>query len=117
MSIGLECINHNTKNKFPFSDNQFDLIYSRLGLHYFTVDELELIFAELKRISKKILFTVKYEESKGLNLFGQQATGKVFIDESQWREIVSKYFTIKTFEVKEGIIYGSSSKWIEILGE
>jgi SAM-dependent methyltransferase len=116
-SIGLDCINHDTKNKFPFSDNQFDLIYSRLGLHYFSSDELDNILCELSRIGKKILFTVKYEESKGLNVFGQQATGKVFINENQWKEIVSKYFTIKSFEIKEGIIYGSFSKWIEIIGE
>jgi ubiquinone/menaquinone biosynthesis C-methylase UbiE len=114
---GLNCIQHDTKNKFPFSDREFDLVYSRLGLHYFSEDELVSIFRELRRITKKILFTVKYEESEGLNMFGQQNTGKVFLDKEEWKKVVSQFFNIKNFEVKEGTLYGSPSKWLEIEAE
>jgi SAM-dependent methyltransferase len=114
---GLNCIQHDTKNKFPFSDNEFDLVYSRLGLHYFSEDELTEIFRELRRIGKKILFTVKYEESEGLNVFGQQNTEKVFLDMGQWKKIISKFFTIGRFDSKEGMVYGSPSKWLEVEAE
>jgi len=107
--LGLDCIQHDTKNEFPFSDSEFDLIYSRLGLHYFTEEELVSIFSELKRIGKRILITVK--------VMDDIKTGKVILTENKWKEIVSKFFNIKSFEVKEGQLYGSQTKWIEILGE
>jgi len=107
--LGLNCIQHDTKNKFPFSNDEFDLIYSRLGLHYFTEEELDSIFSELKRIGKKILITVKVVDDI--------KTGKVILTEDKWKEIVGKFFDVKSFEVKEGQLYGSQSKWIEILGK
>lgn len=42
-NLGLDCIKHDTRNKFPYKDGEFDLIYSRLGLHYFTESELDSI--------------------------------------------------------------------------
>lgn len=107
--LGLDCIQHDTKNEFPFSDGEFDLIYSRLGLHYFMEDELDNIFSELGRIGKRILITVKVVDDI--------KTGKVILTEDKWKEIASRFFDIKAFEVKEGQLYGSQSRWIEILGE
>jgi len=107
--LGLNCIQHDTKKKFPFSNDKFDLIYSRLGLHYFTEEELLSIFSELKRIGKRILITVKVVDDI--------KTGKVILGEDKWKEIVGRFFNIKSFEVKEGQLYGSQTKWIEILGE
>jgi SAM-dependent methyltransferase len=108
-NLGLNCIQHDTRKKFPFSNGHFDLIYSRLGLHYFSEEELLGIFSELKRIGKLILFTVK--------LTDDIKTGKVILSEDKWKEIVSKFFNIKYFEIKEGELYGSQTKWIEILAE
>lgn len=105
--LGLDCIQHDTKKKFPFSSDEFDLIYSRLGLHYFTEEELLNIFSELRRIGKRILITVKVVDDI--------KTGKVILGEDKWKEIVSRFFNIKSFEVKEGQLYGSKLKWIEIL--
>jgi SAM-dependent methyltransferase len=107
--LGLDCIQHDTKKKFPFSNDEFDLIYSRLGLHYFTEEELNSIFSELQRIGKRILITVKVVDDI--------KTGKVILTPDKWNEIISKFFDIKVFEIKEGELYGSQSKWIEILGE
>ena len=107
--LGLNCIEHNTKNKFPFSDKEFDLVYSRLGLHYFTEEELNSIFSELQRIGKKILITVKVVDDI--------KTGKVILTPDKWNEIISKFFDIKVFEIKEGELYGSQSKWIEIVAD
>ena len=105
--LGLNCIQHDTKNKFPFSDSEFDLVYSRLGLHYFTESELNGIFKELQRISKNILITVK--------IVDDIKTGKVILTPDKWDEIVGSYFNIKSFQIKEGMLYNSQSKWIEIL--
>jgi hypothetical protein len=107
--LGLNCIQHDTKNKFPFSDKEFDLIYSRLGLHYFTEEELNSIFSELQRIGKKVLITVKVVDDI--------KTGKVILTPDKWNEIISKFFDIRVFEIKEGELYGNQSKWIEIEGD
>ena len=50
-------------------------------------------------------------------MFGQQNTGKVFLDKEEWKKVVSQFFNIKNFEVKEGTLYGSPSKWLEIEAE
>lgn len=109
-NLGLNCIKHNTKNRFPFKSGQFDLIYSRLGLHYFNEEELNRIFSELSRIGDKLLITVKVEEDS----FN---TGKVILSPEKWNQIISKYFDIIMFNIKEGLLYGKPSKWIEILAE
>ena len=107
--LGLNCIEHNTKDKFTYLDKEFDLIYSRLGLHYFTEEELNDIFSELRRIGKRILITVKVVDDI--------KTGKVILTPEIWNKIISKFFDIKRFEIKEGQLYGSQSKWIEIIGD
>lgn len=107
--LGLNCIEHDTKKEFPFSSGQFDLIYSRLGLHYFTEEELYSIFSELKRIGKSILMTVKVVDDI--------KTSKVILTPDKWNEIISNFFDIKSFEIKEGILYNNKSKWIEIYAD
>lgn len=107
--LGLDCFLHDTKNEFSFQDKEFDLVYSRLGLHYFTPEELESIFSEINRISKKMLITVK--------IVDDIKTGKVILTPQIWKEIISKKFDIKKFEIKSGLLYGSQSGWIEILAD
>lgn len=107
----INCINHDTRNKFPFTDKSFDLIYSRLGLHYFTKEELSKIFSELNRLTKKYLvFTVKIQQDD-IN------TGKIILNESEWEELVSENFNIISSTTKEGTLYNSKSKWLEIVAE
>jgi ubiquinone/menaquinone biosynthesis C-methylase UbiE len=102
---------HDTRGTFPFRDNEFDLVFSRLGLHYFSMEELDNIFKEINRLSKKFLvFSVKLENDNLSNT-------KVIISEKDWVNIVEKYFGIKSKEIKEGILYGSPSKWLEIVAE
>ena len=38
--------------KLPFSDKEFDVVYSRLSLHYFTDSVTKSIFKEINRILK-----------------------------------------------------------------
>jgi ubiquinone/menaquinone biosynthesis C-methylase UbiE len=51
----------------PFEDESFDYIYSRLGLYYFTDDELKKIIPEIKRVLKSeglLLLQVKSTSDK-----------------------------------------------------
>ena len=109
IELGLDCYLHNTKDKFKFTDKEFDLVYSRLGLHYFSIDELNDILLEINRISKKILITVK--------IVDDIKTGKIMLTPKTWKEVISKHFEIKNFKIKEGDLYGRKSGWIEILAD
>ena len=103
----IKCIKHDTINKFPFNDNQFDLVFSRLGLHYFTTEELVNIFNEISRITKKYLvYTVK--------LVNDIQTGKVILNKETWEKLTSDKFEIISSEVKSGILYSNQSEWLEI---
>lgn len=109
-SKGVECINHDTKEAFPFIDQQFELIYSRLGLHYFSKYELKLIFNELYRMcGEYLLFTVK--------LVNDIPTGKVILAKEDWENIVNDKFTIVSSVIKDGILYNNESTWLEILAK
>lgn len=44
-------------------------------------------------------------------------TSKVILTPDKWNEIISNFFDIKSFEIKEGILYNSKSKWIEIYAD
>jgi SAM-dependent methyltransferase len=106
----INCVKHDTRNKFPFPDNSFDLVYSRLGLHYFSESELQSIFKEISRITKEYLvFTVK--------LVNDIKTGKTIFDKETWENLVSEEFKIVSSEVKEGILYDNQSKWLEIVAK
>ena len=103
----VKCIKHDTRNKFPFADKSFDLVYSRLGLHYFSKEELSNIFSEIKRLSNYLVFSVKIEQDD-IN------TGKVILSKEDWEELVSENFNIISSEEKEGKLYNKESKWLEI---
>lgn len=106
----VNCIQHDTRDRFPFDDNSFDLVYSRLGLHYFSKEELSKIFEEISRISNNyLIFTVK--------LVNDIPTGKVILDKSDWENITSENFQILSSKVKEGILYNNQSKWLEIVAK
>lgn len=105
----LTCINHNTINKFPFDDKSFDLVYSRLGLHYFTNKKLTVIFDDISRIvTDYLVFTVKLNQDDIL-------TNKVIITKEKWENLTSKNFKIVSSKVKSGILYDNQSKWLEIV--
>lgn len=104
------CIKHDTRAPFPYPNNYFNLVYSRLGLHYFTKDELENIFTDINRITKKYLvFTVK--------LVNDIPTGKVILTKESWNDLVSKDFNIISSKEKTGILYDNESRWLEIVAE
>ncbi len=104
----IDCIKHDTRNRFPYDDNSFDLVYSRLGLHYFTEEELKSIFEDISRITKEYLvFTVK--------LVNDIQTGKTIFNKETWERLVLKDFKIISSNIKEGILYDNQSKWLEMV--
>jgi len=108
---GLNCIKHDTRKEFPFDSKEFDLIYSRLGLHYFNEEQLDYIFGELNRIGNSLLITVKIEQDVTFK------HNKVILTPDKWKNIISKYFNIKQFNIKEGKLYGNESMWLEIFAK
>lgn len=107
--LGLDCIQHNTQDRFPFENGEFDLVYCRLGLHYFSKPDLSIIFDELYRIcNRHLVFSVKIA-------YDNLSTGKVILDPEDWIELVRSRFTIVSNDIKVGNLYGSDSKWIEIV--
>ena len=107
---GLNCIKHDTKEPFPFTDGEFDIVYIRLGLHYFNRLELNSIFREIQRIGNSVLLTVKIKDD-GFK------TNKIILSPEIWNSIISEYFNIEIFNIKEGELYGEHSKWLEIFAQ
>lgn len=106
--LGIKCIQHDTKESFPFKNGEFNLVYSRLSLHYFSDSELVKIFSEIRRISKSIVFTVKIQDD---NL----KTGKVIHPPKFWKELTQTFFEISNFEIHKGKLYGQDSTWLEVV--
>tara|TARA_R110000772_G_scaffold43995_1_gene101187 strand:+ start:12708 stop:13265 length:558 start_codon:yes stop_codon:yes gene_type:complete len=111
VSKKMDCIKHDTRNKFPYKDNEFDLVYCRLGLHYFSQEELVGIFDEISRItSDHLIFLVKIRQDS-------LATGKVMISKEVWDELTSKNFNILSSVTHEGQLYQHESEWLEVTAE
>lgn len=108
---GVRCIKHDITNTLPFKENQFDVVYSRLGLHYFSTDILDKIFKDIYRVCNNngiFIFSVKIESDS-------IKTDKVILSQNDWNDITKNSgFIIKSSVVKEGILYDMKSKWCEI---
>jgi len=107
--LGIDCILHDTRNPLPFNRGEFDLVYSRLSLHYFTEEELVKIFSDIRRVSRSIIFTVKTQDDK-------LKTGKVIYPPKFWMDIVENFFNIISFDINSGKLYGEDSTWLEVAG-
>lgn len=108
--LGLDIIKHNTESPFPFTDKQFDITYSRLGLHYFSNESLILIFNEIARITKKyLIYTVK--------LVDDIPTGKIILSKEEWESITLNKFEIVSSNKKSGLLYGSQCNWLEVIAK
>jgi len=107
----MDCIKHDTRNKFSYKDNEFDLVYCRLGLHYFSKEELVGIFDEINRItSDHLIFSVKIRQD-------DLATGKVMISKDIWDELTSKNFKILSSITYKEQLYNHESEWLEVTAE
>ena len=107
----IKAILHDTRKSFPATDGKFDLVFSRLGLHYFTEEELKEIFADIYRITKlygHLVFTVK--------LTDDGKWGKKVLPTETWVKIVEESgFEIMNNETKSGKLYGEENTWLEVI--
>ncbi len=105
------CIKLDTRDGLPYKDLEFDLIYSRLGLHYFSPDELNYIFGEISRVTNRyFIFTVKLKNDNLSN-------HKIILDKEFWEKLVNKNFNIISSERKSGELYNNESIWLEVVCE
>lgn len=76
----------------PFPDEAFDYIYIRLGLYYFTAEELEKIISEMYRVMKSegvVLAQVKSKNDKDYG-HGKEIEKDMYEDETGY---VRRYFS------------------------
>jgi ubiquinone/menaquinone biosynthesis C-methylase UbiE len=86
---------HDTLNRFPFSNNFFDLVFARLALHYFSIDEVEKILPDIERILKPEGYL--YILVKNSNT-GNIITGKFSYTTEMWLDPVSKTFKVVDYK-------------------
>lgn len=109
-------ISHDTLDKFPFPDNNFNLVFARLALHYFEKKDIERIFLDINRILKNngyLYIMVKCSDTGVLN------TGKNLYDSEEWSDMISKGFEIIEIneEKKKAYSYEKESNLLEIIAE
>ncbi len=82
-------IEHDVTKKLPFENKFFDVIFSRLSIHYFDDEQTSEIIKEFRRVIKDdglLFISVKVANVGNIN------TGKVMRTKDQWEEIISEYF-------------------------
>jgi ubiquinone/menaquinone biosynthesis C-methylase UbiE len=110
-------IEHDTLEKFPFSNNQFNLVFARLAIHYFDKKSIDKILNDINRILKNngyLYILVKISNT------GNLSTGKVSYSSDEWKEMVSEYFEIFDYkeEIKKAYSYEKEpSNLLEIIGK
>jgi len=89
----------------------YDLIYSRLSLHYFDRFQLSQILNDIKNKLNDggcLYFTVKSQSFKD-----KIETGKKFLHKKEWTKILSYYFDDVLVEEHTGRLYNIPSQWLE----
>ena len=83
---------HNAKNKFPFKNKNFDLIFSFAALHNLKLYDLYNSIKEIQRAGKQNYIMVEgYRNEKELfNLQCWSLTAECFFDDKEWKWIFKK---------------------------
>ena len=81
------------RNKFPFKDNEFDLLISINTLHNFKIHDLKLSLQECERVAKeKYLVVEGYRNEEELfNLQCWALTCESFFSDDEWTWIFNEY--------------------------
>jgi ubiquinone/menaquinone biosynthesis C-methylase UbiE len=109
----------------PFGDENFDYVYTRLGLYYFTDEELKKILPEIRRVLKSeglLIFQVKSTNDKEYGK-GKEIEKDMFEDETgyvrhyfskEYTEELLKEFTIVMIEERKAENGGA---YLEVVAE
>lgn len=112
----------------PFSDNEFDVVYARLSLHYFTDNVTKKIFGEIHQILKPkgyLCFLCKsnidplYGRGKQIerDLFEYNGHIRHFFSEDYARECLEGLFEIQKLESGVDHFYGKPSAFIKTIAK
>ncbi len=84
--IKKDLFEHDIRKKFPFKDNEFDLVISLACLHNLQVHELEKSIKEIERVGKKSYFMVEgyRNEAELFNLQCWALTAETFFCDKEW---------------------------------
>lgn len=96
----------------PYKNDEFDLIYCRLSLHYFDKETLNAIFYDIRKKLKSgglLYFTVKTQDLKE-----KIKTGKKYLHRVEWERLLSFYFSGINIMEHTGKLYNIPSRWLEI---
>lgn len=111
---------------FPFDDHSFDVIYSRLSLHYFTDSVTKEIFQELHRVLKSngyLCFVCKSVNDplygKGTqiekDMFDDHGHIRHFFSEEYVKECLRDNYLYKILTTGEEKFYGSPSAFVKVI--
>jgi len=110
---------------FPFEDNNFDVIYARLSLHYFTHDVTLRIFSEISRVLKSggsLYFMCKSIDDPQYGM-GEKIEDKMYIDHGHVRHFFSdeyvkqclkNVFNIQNMETGSGIPFDKEWAYVKV---
>lgn len=109
----------------PFSDNEFDFVYARLSLHYFTDKTTREIFNEIHRVLKPngilsfmckstqdSLYGVGREIEK--DMYEKNGHLRHFFSEEYVKACLSGKFEIDKLKSKDEEVYASNSSVVEV---
>lgn len=110
----------------PFIDNEFDVVYARLSLHYFSNEATKAIFKELHRILKPNGYLCFICKSTHDPLYGAgteiekdmyEKNGHVrhFFNEEYVKLCLGNNFSIHKIQEDKGELYGNTSAFIKVI--
>jgi len=114
--------------KMQFSDKKFDLVYSRLSLHYFTDKVTKSIFKEIHRVLKPsgyLCFVCKstkdplYGKGEKIekDLFENEGHIRHYFSDEYVRECLAGLFGITKLTSGKEHFYGSLSAFIKVIAQ
>lgn len=122
----LQFIQQDISAPLDFKDEQFDVVYARLSLHYFTDEVTGRVFDELARVLKAgglLCFMCKSTEDR---LYGKgdlieqdmyELDGHVrhFFSEAYARKLLAKNFTVTSLQTGQEDMYGKVSGFVKVI--
>lgn len=111
---------------FRFSDNEFDVVYARLSLHYFTDEITRKIFSEIHRVIKPngyLCFICKsindplYGKGTEIekDMFKFEGHTRHFFSEEYAKSLLGKSFKIEKMESGDDKFYGNDSAYVKVI--
>lgn len=109
-----------------YKSGEFDLVYSRLSLHYFDDKTTKSIISEVSRvlaINGRFAFMVKSTKDelfgkgikKGENIFELDGHIRHFFSKKYIKELLKNVFEIKTISEESGRLYDQKSTFIKVI--